>query len=194
MKLVILTLSFLVHHLVSASTKSPSSSIPQWKIADATTCFNDEKLPAPTDLHLVTGPCDWSREDLLQSPYWGIELSDTDLQEIKQALAFCKAPGSGLELQDGWQPLGVTPTNFPLYNLAKKLQAMGKELEYGTGAVMIKVSSVCVVWWYRQRVVVWKKLGVCLLHLIHGVFSVCTFRICPSMTTLWKTLELSMLE
>ena len=76
--------------------------------------FTDLNPPKPEELVKVSGSCDWSKDDLLESPYWGLELSDSDLEEIKDALAVCKAEGSGLDLQDGWQPLGVTQENFPL--------------------------------------------------------------------------------
>ena len=45
------------------------------------------------------GRCDWSAEDLLSSPFWGLELTPTDLQELEAALRHCKA--HGLELQVG---------------------------------------------------------------------------------------------
>eukprot|EP00958_Prasinococcus_capsulatus_P019328 scaffold2363_cov403-Prasinococcus_capsulatus_cf.AAC.3 len=45
----------------------------------------------------VGGRCDWGKEDLFNSPFWGLELTPTDLKEIESALAFCKA--NGLELQ-----------------------------------------------------------------------------------------------
>jgi hypothetical protein len=137
MKLAVLTLLPLLASFASASTKSNPPQ-PLLKIADVSTSFDDEKLPTASDLRTVTGRCDWGHEDLLKSPYWGIELNPADLQEIKDALEVCKAPGSGLDLQDGWQPLGVTPENFPLKRLAKKLKKMADELENGTGAVMIK--------------------------------------------------------
>jgi hypothetical protein len=94
-------------------------------------------LPAVSDLVPVTGACDWSKEDLLNSEHWGVELTESELAEIKAALAICKAPGSGLDLQDGWQPLGVTAENFPLNALGEKLRKMSYELEHGTGAIMI---------------------------------------------------------
>ncbi|KAL7577557.1 hypothetical protein ACA910_015087 [Epithemia clementina (nom. ined.)] len=100
--------------------------------------FNDLNLPSVGDIKPITGKFDWSKDDLLESPFWGLELTESDLQEIKDALAVCKAEGSGLDLQDGWQPLGVTQENFPLKNLATKLTKMAEELENGTGAVMIK--------------------------------------------------------
>lgn len=106
-------------------------------VQDATTTFHDQKLPSTSDLVAVTGACDWGKQDLLNSPYWGLELTENDLAELKSALEICKAPGSGLDLQDGWQPLGVTTDNFPLPNLGKKLEKMAHELEHGRGAVMI---------------------------------------------------------
>lgn len=142
MKLTALTL-FLTFSLVTsvlASTKAPPSppAAADVKVADSSTNFNDENLPTTNDLCQVTGRCDWSRQDLLRSPYWGVELTSADFVEIKNALAVCKAPGSGLDLQDGWQPLGVTQKNFPLFALGEKLKEMSQELEHGTGAVMIK--------------------------------------------------------
>jgi hypothetical protein len=137
MKLAVLTLLPPLACFAPASTKSNSPQ-PLLNIADVSTSYDDEKLPTASDLRTVTGRCDWGHEDLIKSPYWGIELNPADLQEIKDALEVCKAPGSGLDLQDGWQPLGVTPENFPLKRLAKKLKEMADELEDGTGAVMIK--------------------------------------------------------
>jgi len=106
--------------------------------ADASTNFNDSCLPSVDDVRPITGACEWTPDELLKSPYWGLELTPTDLAELKDALEIVKKPDSGLDLQDGWQPLGVTQENFPLPTLGPKLKKMADELENGKGAVMIK--------------------------------------------------------
>ena len=101
--------------------------------------FDDLNPPtSPKYIHPIVGKCNWKKEDLVNSPFWGLELTASDLEEIKRALAVCKTDGSGLDLQDGWQPLGVTQENFPLVGLGNKLREMTNELEHGTGAIMIK--------------------------------------------------------
>jgi Taurine catabolism dioxygenase TauD, TfdA family len=101
--------------------------------------FDDLNPPtSPDEIVPLEGSFDWGKDDLLDSPFWGLELSASDLAEIDAALKVCKTEGSGLDLQDGWQPLGVTQENFPLDALAIKVKDMAHELEHGAGAVMIK--------------------------------------------------------
>lgn len=128
-----------------SATSSEDNSTTLASFADVT--FTDLNPPEAEQLLPIHGPFDWGKKDLMNSPYWGIELTSEDLEEICQALVVCKAVGSGLNLQDGWQPVGVTKENFPLPNLSKRLQDMAKELEHGLGAVMIKnmpVDQYCV--------------------------------------------------
>lgn len=100
--------------------------------------FDDENMPLhSSDISPIHGLCDWSVKDLSSSPFWGIELTPMELLEIKNGLEVCKRSGSGLNLQDGWQPLGVTQENFPLHSLSERLRNISKELEVGMGAVMI---------------------------------------------------------
>lgn len=106
--------------------------------ADESTNYNDMSLPKAEDLRPISGLCDWDEKDLVSSPFWGMKLTQSDLAELRTALAEVKKEGSGMDLQDGWQPLGVTQENFPLPTLGPKLKAMADELEFGRGAVMIK--------------------------------------------------------
>ena len=88
MKLTLFTtLLFLFAPFALASTKSPPPPVlpkPSLKIADASTNFNDEHLPSVHDICQVTGRCDWGRDDLLNSPYWGVGLTPTKLQEYSE--------------------------------------------------------------------------------------------------------------
>lgn len=107
-------------------------------IADVDTSFDDTHIPEANDVRPVVDNSVWAKDDLLQSPYWGMVLTKSELKEMGEALRVVKQEGSGLDLQDGWQPLGVTQENFPLPTLGPKLQALANELENGTGAAMIK--------------------------------------------------------
>lgn len=61
--------------------------------------FDDQHLPSPGEIREVRGRCDWVEgrsgrnvadgvaADLLASPFWGMELTDTDLAELDDVSA-----------------------------------------------------------------------------------------------------------
>ena len=109
------------------------------RAADASTSFNELHSPAFDELRTIEGPSDWGEADLLASAFWGMQLTEADLLELDAALAFAKDTAkSGLDIQDGWQPMNMSPERFPLPTLGAKLTAIANELENGRGAAMIK--------------------------------------------------------
>jgi len=82
------------------------------------------------------GRSSWNGKQLVESEWWGKQLSEEHLAELHEATHACMSSGQ-LEY-DGDVALGVSKENFPLGNTAELLAAMSDELENGTGVSMLQ--------------------------------------------------------
>ena len=77
----------------------------------------------------LTGPFDWTGEQLDASKRWHFELDTGDVDELEAALEHARSLGH--------DPYTVTRADFPLPRLAAKLAAVAGELEDGTGVARV---------------------------------------------------------
>ena len=106
-------------------------------LLDAVSARCQDSMPA---VKAIGGRAAWHKEDLVSNPCWGVQLTMEELAEIDAALAFAKKADPPLEWEEGEVsriPLNVSPKNFPLDVLAKRVEALSEELEHGSGAVMV---------------------------------------------------------
>uniref|UniRef100_A0A0G4FSA5 TauD/TfdA-like domain-containing protein n=1 Tax=Chromera velia CCMP2878 TaxID=1169474 RepID=A0A0G4FSA5_9ALVE len=96
------------------------------------------------DCHSQTklgGPACWTSEELLKSPFWGMRLTETELQELHEALTIAEPLVEWSEKKESdvaAVPLNVSKEIFPLNALARRLADVSEELEHGKGVVMIE--------------------------------------------------------
>ncbi len=84
-----------------------------------------DAVPEKLDL-----PCAWKSEELYEDTSWIWPFSQESLDELDAALQYSKSLGLAEQ--------AVTRDDFPLPNVAKVLDAMLDELEYGRGLVLMR--------------------------------------------------------
>ena len=78
----------------------------------------------------IGGRASWTAADLLKNPAWGIQLTEDELAELDSALQYSKTAPTPIEWEeDGVSriPLNVSPANFPLDKMAKRVEALAEE-------------------------------------------------------------------
>ena len=126
--------SSVVLHWASDSVKRSTFD------ANMLRAFADEvasPVCAPTDLsEPVRGPAVWTGADLAISPWWGVMLSDEDIDDL------VKATATAMEHVE-WRAPGVPEApakeHFPLGpSMTAKLAGLSDEIEFGKGLAMVR--------------------------------------------------------
>jgi len=104
----------------------------------------------PECLSPATGAGVWMGRDLEKTDEWITHLAPRDVAELTSALAAVE--GKQLPLQE------ITPTEFPLANLATQLKTLAKELETGRGFSVIRGFPV---WDYSEEACKIVSWGLC---------------------------------
>lgn len=81
-------------------------------------------------LEKVNLPCAWLAEDLARDNSWVRPFSDDDIAELEEALRYSKSKSLGEQ--------EVTAADFPLPKLSESLKNVCRDLESGTGVVMLR--------------------------------------------------------
>ena len=79
----------------------------------------------------IGGRASWKAADLANNPCWGIQLTNDELAELDAALQYSKNAPTPIEWEeDGVSriPLNVSPKNFPLDKMAKRVEALSEEV------------------------------------------------------------------
>lgn len=83
------------------------------------------------------GPAVWTGRDLLASPWWGLQLTEADIADLKAATKH--AMEHHVEWRAPCVPEPLSKDQFPLGDaMAKKLQGLADEIEFGKGLGMIR--------------------------------------------------------
>jgi hypothetical protein len=117
----------------------------------------------PTIDRPLTGPFVWSGADLARDPSWIRPFSPAAVAELDAALRH--AQGRGLAWRD------VRKGDFPLQGFGAELSAIGHELEWGRGIVLLRGFPVERYTEYELRTIWWgmgTHLGAAVHQNAHG--------------------------
>ena len=102
-------------------------------------------------LERVTGPAIWSGQDFKKDDNWIFRLSPSDIREIDKAVGIAKISSTPIE--------ELTPNQFPLPCLGKRLLALKNEIENGRGFAVIRGIPVENYDNYECKILSW---GLCI--------------------------------
>ncbi|MEX0695126.1 MAG: taurine catabolism dioxygenase TauD, partial [Rhodospirillales bacterium] len=78
----------------------------------------------------VNLPCAWLAEDLARDKSWIRPFTDAEIAEVEEALRYSKSKGLAEQ--------AVTAEDFPLPTLSGTLKKICRDLDTGTGVVMLR--------------------------------------------------------
>ena len=85
------------------------------------------------------GPSVWEGKDLLASAWWGLELTAADIADLKAATKHAMEHHVEWRVREMAVPEPLAKAQFPLGDvMAKKLQGLSDEIEFGKGLAMIR--------------------------------------------------------